>query len=116
MGLAILELNPKDFPPNYEFNIDAKNFPTQVHLVYISFDLQGLVFVGLAGLMDPPKPSVPEAVAKCQEAGVRVIMVTGDHPLTAAAIARQVGIIQSEKVDDLDSLKKQVLISISELT
>lgn len=66
--------------------------------------------------MDPPKPSVPEAVTKCQQAGVRVIMVTGDHPLTAAAIARQVGIIQSEKVDDLDSLKKQVFRSISELT
>jgi len=45
------------------------------------------------GLLDPPKASVPDAVAKCRTAGIRVIMVTGDHPLTAAAIARQVGII-----------------------
>jgi sodium/potassium-transporting ATPase subunit alpha len=44
-------------------------------------------------LVDPPKETVPAAIATCRAAGVRVIMVTGDHPLTAAAIARQVGII-----------------------
>ena len=43
-------------------------------------------------MIDPPRPSVPEAVRKCREAGIRVIMVTGDHPITATAIARAVGI------------------------
>ncbi len=50
-------------------------------------------FVGLTSLVDPPKPKVAEAVQKCKTAGVRVAMVTGDHPLTAEAIARQVRII-----------------------
>jgi Ca2+-transporting ATPase len=53
-----------------------------------------LVFVGLAGMMDPPRPEVPEAVARCKRAGVRVLMATGDHQLTAEAIARQVGILE----------------------
>jgi len=44
-------------------------------------------------LLDPPKASVPAAVARCRTAGIRVLMLTGDHPLTAAAIAKQVGII-----------------------
>ncbi|KAL6750151.1 Na+/K+-ATPase alpha subunit [Haematococcus lacustris] len=55
--------------------------------------LTGLVFMGLFSLMDPPKPNVPEAVQSCRRAGIRVAMVTGDHPLTAEAIARKVGII-----------------------
>jgi Ca2+-transporting ATPase len=50
------------------------------------------VFLGLAGLSDPVRETVPEAVAECRKAGVRVIMVTGDYPATALAIARQVGI------------------------
>ncbi len=52
-----------------------------------------LVFVGLAGMMDPPRPEVPEAVARCKAAGIRVIMATGDHQITGAAIAQQVGIL-----------------------
>jgi len=56
-----------------------------------------LIFAGLAGLEDPPRPEVPEAVRKCREAGIRVIMVTGDHPRTAAAIAREVGLVRSDR-------------------
>jgi Ca2+-transporting ATPase len=52
-----------------------------------------LVWVGLAGLMDPPRDEALGAVRQCQEAGIRVIMVTGDHPDTAEAIAREVGLI-----------------------
>jgi calcium-translocating P-type ATPase len=57
---------------------------------------EGLVLAGLAGLEDPPRPEVPAAIRKCREAGIRVIMVTGDHPRTAAAIAREVGLVNSD--------------------
>lgn len=50
--------------------------------------------------MDPPKDSVPYAVLKCRSAGIKVIMVTGDQPPTAAAIAKQVNIISSKTVDE----------------
>ena len=55
-----------------------------------------LVFVGLSGMMDPPRPEVPEAVQRCKDAGIRVIMATGDHKITAHAIAREVGIIEED--------------------
>jgi calcium-translocating P-type ATPase len=51
-----------------------------------------LCFLGLAAMLDPPRPEVADAVARCHTAGIRIIVVTGDHPLTAAAIARKVGI------------------------
>lgn len=50
-------------------------------------------FVGLMSMIDPPRAAVPDAVAKCRSAGIKVIMVTGDHPITAKAIAKSVGII-----------------------
>jgi calcium-translocating P-type ATPase len=56
---------------------------------------QDLIFAGLVGLEDPPRPEVPEALRKCVEAGIKVIMVTGDHPRTAAAIAREIGLARS---------------------
>lgn len=56
--------------------------------------MEGLTFLGMAGLTDPPKVGVPEAVHKCKTAGIQVVMVTGDHPATAKAIAKQVGIIE----------------------
>uniref|UniRef100_A0A8V5GTS2 Sodium/potassium-transporting ATPase subunit alpha n=1 Tax=Melopsittacus undulatus TaxID=13146 RepID=A0A8V5GTS2_MELUD len=53
----------------------------------------GLCFSGLVSMIDPPRATVPQAVLKCRTAGIRVIMVTGDHPITAKAIASAVGII-----------------------
>ncbi|MDF2873467.1 MAG: heavy metal translocating P-type ATPase [Sporomusa sp.] len=54
-----------------------------------------LVFCGLAGMVDPPRPEVPEAITQCKAAGVKVIMITGDHPLTAKAIACEIGLIDN---------------------
>jgi P-type E1-E2 ATPase len=49
-------------------------------------------------MIDPPRAAVPDAVNKCRSAGISVVMVTGDHPITAKAIARQVGIISEGNV------------------
>ena len=53
---------------------------------------EGLVFLGLQGMLDPPRPGVKEAIAGCQRAGIRVVMVTGDHARTARAIGQALGI------------------------
>lgn len=53
---------------------------------------RGLTFMGLAGMYDPPRPEAAAAVAECRRAGIRVVMITGDHPSTAAAIAKSLGI------------------------
>jgi Ca2+-transporting ATPase len=55
---------------------------------------QGLTFLGLQGMIDPPRQEALRAVAACQSAGVRVKMITGDHALTARAIAKKIGILQ----------------------
>ncbi len=56
-----------------------------------------LVFLGLMAMMDPPRPEVAEAVKKCNHAGIRVIMITGDYGLTAESIARKTGIVKTER-------------------
>ena len=53
----------------------------------------GYIFIGLTGMIDPPRPEVPEAMARCHEAGIKVVMITGDYGLTAATIGRQIGLI-----------------------
>ena len=64
-------------------------------------------FLGLVALADPPRPEVPAALAECRGAGVRVVMMTGDHPATARAIARQVGL--SERPDILTGAELEAL-------
>ncbi|TAK04551.1 MAG: cation-transporting P-type ATPase, partial [Candidatus Manganitrophaceae bacterium] len=56
---------------------------------------EDLTLTGLVGLEDPPRPEVPAAILKCREAGIKVIMVTGDHPHTALAIAKEIGLTRS---------------------
>ena len=58
---------------------------------------QELCFIGLAGMIDPVRPEVQEAICRCRQAGIRPVMITGDHRDTAVAIARQLGILQEEK-------------------
>jgi len=90
-------LLPEDkYPKGYPFDPDEENFP-----------LEGLRFVGLMSMIDPPRAAVPDAVVKCRSAGIKVIMVTGDHPITAKAIARSVGIISDgqETVEDIAARK-----------
>jgi calcium-translocating P-type ATPase len=68
---------------------------------------EGLVFLGLVGLIDPPRPEAIAAVAECRAAGIQVKMITGDHAGTAAAIARSIGLANPERVltgHDLDKL------------
>jgi Ca2+-transporting ATPase len=73
-----------------------------------------LVFVGLTGMYDPPRPEAKEAIAKCRSAGIRVVMITGDHPNTAVAIARELGIaagadaaITGAELDKISELELQ---------
>ncbi|MEF8711276.1 MAG: cation-transporting P-type ATPase [Candidatus Accumulibacter propinquus] len=64
----------------------------------VPVDEQEMILAGLIGLEDPPRSAVPEAIARCTAAGIRIIMVTGDHPRTALAISRQIGLVHSEQV------------------
>ena len=65
-------------------NIDPKNF------------LNDLVYVGMAGFLDPPRTDIKSAILTCRKAGIKVVMITGDHPQTALNIARKVGLIEEE--------------------
>jgi len=75
LGLAYRDLRPQD-PADSEADVEKQ-----------------LIFVGLAGMIDPPRKEVPEAIATCRQAGIRTVMITGDHRLTAEAIASQLGIL-----------------------
>uniref|UniRef100_A0A8D2MFH8 Sodium/potassium-transporting ATPase subunit alpha n=1 Tax=Zonotrichia albicollis TaxID=44394 RepID=A0A8D2MFH8_ZONAL len=92
LGFCHLYLPENEFPETFQFDTDSMNFPTS-----------NLCFVGLLSMIDPPRSTVPDAVSKCRSAGIKVIMVTGDHPITAKAIAKSVGIISatSETVEDI---------------
>lgn len=57
----------------------------------------GLDFIGLAGLIDPPRPEATKSIQQCKAAGIIPVMITGDHPLTAASIAKEIGIIDNEE-------------------
>jgi Ca2+-transporting ATPase len=93
-GLRVLGLGYKLLPSGKNIKIDE-----QIE--------QGLVFIGLYGMMDPPRTEALDAVKISQAAGIRTIMITGDHPLTAERIAREVGIagdghtITGQKLDSL---------------
>ncbi len=87
-GKRVLAMCSRRFFANkdtvFEDNEGKYNFPTS-----------GLSFVGLMGIMDPPRKAVPDAISKCHDAGVKVFMVTGDHPLTGKSIAMQIGLLEN---------------------
>lgn len=87
-----LYLNPYDFPNDFDFDMDAANFP-----------LTGFCFLGLLSVYSEPKPSSRDLVNHCRNAGIRVVMITEDEPLAAAAVARQLNIVlsTSRTVDEL---------------
>lgn len=88
-GLRVLGMAYKEVPAEQ----------TEITLKDLQHDL---TFAGLQGMIDPPRPEAIEAVAGCRRAGIRVVMITGDHAVTAEAIARQLGIIpEEEAVEDL---------------
>ncbi|MSR86399.1 calcium-translocating P-type ATPase, SERCA-type [Candidatus Woesearchaeota archaeon] len=71
-----------------------KDFSSKaLRVLAFAYGKKELCFVGLAGMMDPPRSEVKEAIALCTKAGIRSIMITGDHELTACAVAKQVGIL-----------------------
>ncbi|MEI6970286.1 MAG: cation-translocating P-type ATPase [bacterium] len=75
---------------------------------------QNLVFLGLVGMIDPPRQEVKDAVAKCRTAGIRPIMITGDNPLTAAEIARQLGIYTEGEILTGIDLEKMTVAQLRE--
>ena len=103
LGFCDLRLDANKYPEGYPFDPDDPNFP-----------LTNLRFVGLMSLIDPPRAAVPDAVARCRSAGIKVIMVTGDHPITAKAIAKSVGII-SEGNETVEDIAERMNVKISDV-
>ncbi len=68
-----------------------------------------MVFLGLVGMIDPPRPEAKAAIQQCAEAGIKPVMITGDHPLTAQAIARELGLLKTGRVltgNELEALNE----------
>lgn len=101
VAIASKHLSTSEFPIPYKWH--NENIPRK------DFNLCGLL-----ALMDPPRNSVAEAVHRCHTAGIKVVMVTGDHPATAVAISRKVGIISPESITIFD-LAAKMKKSVSEL-
>ncbi|KAI9991904.1 hypothetical protein PInf_017284 [Phytophthora infestans] len=91
-GRRVIALATRRFEAsNTHFTAEEGNFPSE-----------NLCFVGITAIMDPPRDDVPDAIAKCKAAGIKVFMVTGDHPLTGRAIAAEIGLLDdSGRVLDL---------------
>jgi sodium/potassium-transporting ATPase subunit alpha len=103
IGFCDYKLPIDKYPAEYSFNSEEPNFP-----------LDNLRFLGLVSMIDPPRAAVPDAVAKCRSAGIKVIMVTGDHPITAKAIAKAVGII-SEETETIEDMALRLNIPVKDV-
>jgi len=98
-ALRVLGLAYKELPPGAEMKEEVLE--------------TGLVFLGLAGMMDAPRKDATEAIRRAKMAGIRIVMITGDHKLTAMAVAREMGILERGDLaltgDELDSLTPEQL-------
>uniref|UniRef100_A0A671T0E6 Sodium/potassium-transporting ATPase subunit alpha n=1 Tax=Sinocyclocheilus anshuiensis TaxID=1608454 RepID=A0A671T0E6_9TELE len=103
LGFCHLLLPEDQYPKGFAFDTEDVNFQTD-----------NLCFVGLMSMIDPPRAAVPDAVGKCRSAGIKVIMVTGDHPITAKAIAKGVGII-SEGNETVEDIAARLNIPVSQV-
>jgi sodium/potassium-transporting ATPase subunit alpha len=103
LGFCHCWLDKEKYPIGYAFDTEAENYP-----------MNDLTFVGLISMIDPPRAAVPDAVAKCRSAGIKVIMVTGDHPITAHAISKSVGIISPEN-ETVDDIAKRMNIPVEQV-
>uniref|UniRef100_A0A672M8Y1 Sodium/potassium-transporting ATPase subunit alpha n=1 Tax=Sinocyclocheilus grahami TaxID=75366 RepID=A0A672M8Y1_SINGR len=103
LGFCHLFMPEDKYPKGFAFDTDDINFQTD-----------NLCFVGLMSMIDPPRAAVPDAVGKCRSAGIKVIMVTGDHPITAKAIAKGVGII-SEGNETVEDIAARLNIPVSQV-
>ncbi|MFH1189516.1 MAG: calcium-translocating P-type ATPase, SERCA-type [Candidatus Omnitrophota bacterium] len=76
---------------------------------------KGLLFLGLIAMIDPPRPEAKEAIAKCKEAGIKTVMITGDHKNTAVAIAKELGFFKESSLafsgEELDRISESELLS-----
>jgi Ca2+-transporting ATPase len=93
--------------------LDSAELPTETEGLEFEHDL---VFTGLMGMIDPPRAEVPQAIAICRRAGVKVIMITGDHPHTAKAVACELGLISGDNQvmlgNDLDAMSDGELAAV----
>eukprot|EP00668_Euglena_longa_P041182 GGOE01054204.1.p1 GENE.GGOE01054204.1~~GGOE01054204.1.p1 ORF type:complete len:1059 (-),score=247.52 GGOE01054204.1:414-3221(-) len=103
LGFAFARLDPALYPATYPFDVNTMNFP-----------LTELCFAGLVSLVDPPRPEAAAAIRTCRKAGMKLLMVTGDHPVTAEAIARSVGILRPRPNNSSPSWNPEDVAPISE--
>ncbi len=92
-----------------------KLFPAEKRTINHQDVSEGLVFLGLQAMIDPPRPEVIEAIAQCHGAGIEVKMITGDHELTAKAIAERIGIIKNPETESVINGKTLATLSEAEL-
>lgn len=96
--------------------ISFKEIPAKTLLFDEREAEKNLIFIGLQGMIDPPRPEVKEAVKECKEAGIRTIMITGDHVKTAEAIAKQLGILdKNHRVISGYELKNMAVEELEEI-
>ena len=90
--------------------LDVENLPSKIESNAIE---QNLIFVGLMGMIDPPREGVKEAVETCRRAGIKTVMITGDHLATAKAIAKDLGILRNNNLaitgEELDKIPQIIL-------
>ena len=96
LGFAQLEMGKDQYGDNYNPDYPFSDEPI------LNFETNGLIFVGFFSLIDPPREGVKEAIEQCHTAGIKVFMVTGDHPTTAHAIAKSLNLITGDTQIELD--------------